>query len=138
MKVKGPLIFISILLSFSLFSFRDPPKVKIAVIIRNPDFYNGQKVEIDGEVMEVDVSKEGITCFLKDITDEVIRVALPDKVLKLYGIYKVRGMIQTDSIHNKIILHSLSWEEIEGSKTVSEKDDKNKGGKNYIFLYLVE
>ena len=94
--MKTLLVVTSFLIALFLLSFRDPPKVEVNDILKDPDFYNGQKVEVTGVAMEVDETVKGRTCFLQGKSGKSIRIIFEDEEVQMYYEYLVKGVVHTD------------------------------------------
>ena len=106
--VKIFLVITSLMIAFLLLSFREPPKVKVDDILEDPGFYDGQKVEVTGIVMEVDVSETGKICFLRGSTGGSLRVILKKKPVIVYCEYSFKGTVHVDVDSGKAYLTMFS------------------------------
>jgi len=134
MKGKSFLVLMSLLLSFVLISFRDPPKVKIREIINNPAFYEEQKVEIEGTVLEFDESLCGTSCYLQGEEQEIIQVDLKGKEMKIYYDYLITGIVHRDSVTKKAYIVLTSGREGKYQQIFLQLKKKRKTSLNVLLV----
>ncbi len=107
MKVRNLLVFGSLLITVVLFSFRKPPKVTVADILRDPAYYNGKKVEVEGIVQEYDISADEIICYLKGPEDSILRVRITTPLTSFFCRYKMTGIVHAGLQKGKVFLEEL-------------------------------
>ena len=90
------MVFGSLLSTVTLFSFMRPPKVTVADILRDPGYYDGKKVELEGVVLEYVVSPDEIACYLKGGKDSIIRIELKSPLIRVYCKFLVTGIVHLD------------------------------------------
>ncbi len=110
------MVFGSLLITVTLFSFMRPPKVTVADILRDPGYYDGKKVELEGVVLEYDVSPEEIACYLKGEKDSIIRIELRSPLSRVYCKFLVTGIVHLDPGSGKVFVEELQGAEKEDMK----------------------
>ena len=119
MKFRNLLVFGSLLITVTLFSFMRPPKVTVADILRDPGYYDGKKVELEGVVLEYDVSPDEIACYLKGKKDSIIRIELRSPLNRVYCKFLVTGIVPLDPGSGNVFVEELqSVEKEDGGDTI--------------------
>lgn len=96
-----------------LWSFREPPLVNVREILTDPAFYQGQKVEVEGIVWEMERFAEKSCCYVGENGDSVVKVDLGGGLLQLNMRYRITAVVRKDP-KGKVFLEAVNWQR-EGS-----------------------